>query len=169
MLDQLLKMADGPLGDMLSKSGASNNSSASSALQETLVSVLMNKAKSGNLDAIKEMFSGGDTAPDSPVVSSLTGEVSEGLASKLGINSQQAMQMVMTALPFIMNFFNKNVNDAPQANSDIMNSIAKAVQGGGNSSGVEDILGSLLGGGKKKGGMDLGGLINMGRGLFGKK
>jgi len=63
-----------------------------------------------------------------------------------------------------MNFFNQKVNDAPQDNNDIMNSVAKALQGGQGAGGA-DILGSLLGGGGK-GGMDLGGLMDMGKGLF---
>ena len=63
-----------------------------------------------------------------------------------------------------MNFFNKRVNDAPMANNDIMNSVAKALQGGPGAGGA-DILGTLLGRGDK-GGMDLGGLMGMGKGLF---
>ena len=50
------------------------------------------------------------------------------------------------------------------ANNDIMNSVAKALQGGPGAGGA-DILGTLLGRGDK-GGMDLGGLMGMGKGLF---
>lgn len=83
---------------------------------------------------------------------------------KLRLNSQQAISLAAAALPMLMNFFNQRVNDAPQDNNDIMNSVAKALQGGPGAGGA-DILGSLLGGGGK-GGMDLGGLMNMGKGLF---
>ncbi|WP_332914399.1 hypothetical protein [Algoriphagus boritolerans] len=48
-----------------------------------------------------------------------------------------------------------------------MSSIAKSLQGGGNGGGLESIMGSLLGGsGSKGGGMDLGGLMDLGKGLF---
>ncbi|WP_297336147.1 DUF937 domain-containing protein [Algoriphagus sp.] len=164
MIDQLLKMADGPLKNLLSQADVPANPADASAIEDTLASVLKRKAQSGDLDAIKEMFSGADTNPTSPVVNNLAGEVSEGLMSKLGIDSGQAMKIAMAALPMLMNFFNQRINDAPQDNSDIMNSVIGALQGRGG--GQADILGSLLGGGKGGGGMDLGGLMNMGKGLF---
>jgi hypothetical protein len=84
---------------------------------------------------------------------------------KLGISNQQAMGMAAAAIPMIMNFFNKRVNDAPQDNQDIMSSIVETVQGKSGKIGAGDLMGSLLGGGKG-GGMDLGGLIDLGKGLF---
>ncbi len=166
MLDKLLKMADGPLQDALAKSGTNAGLGAASAIEDVLGSILQKQAKSGNLDAVMEMFSGKETEPNSPVVNNLSGDLAQGLTSKLGIDSKQAMALAATALPLLMNFFNKKVDDAPQANEDIMSSIAKSLQGSGNGGGLEDIMGSLLGGGKKGGGMDLGGLMDLGKGLF---
>ena len=166
MLDQLLKMADGPLRDLLANSNTPVGPGAASTIEETLSSLLQEKVQSGDAQAVKEMFSGQDTDPQSPVVNSLAGDLSNKLSEKLGIDSSQAMSLAMTALPMIMNFFNKRVNDAPQDNNDIMNSVVKSLQGGSGSGGM-DILGSLLGGGKgKDGGMDLGGLMDLGKGLF---
>lgn len=165
MLEQLLQMADGPLQDYLAKSGVQGQAGSAKAIQETLGSLLTQQAKNGNLDAVKEMFSGSQTAADSPVVANLSGEMVSSLSSKLGIDSKQAMSMVMAALPMLMNFFNQKVNDAPQANNDIMDSIANAVSGKGGA-GAGDILGSLLGGSGGKGGMDLGGLMDLGKNLF---
>ena len=164
MIDQLLKMADGPLQDLLSQSGMNSSPGAASAIEDTFGSLLKNKTQSGDLTPIKEMFSGNDTGPQSPVIQNLAGDLSSGLMDKLGISSEQAMSLAKTALPLLMNFFNQRINEAPQANEDIMNSVVKALQGGPGSGGA-DILGSLLGGGKG-GGMDLGGLMNMGKGLF---
>ncbi|GMQ27528.1 hypothetical protein [Algoriphagus confluentis] len=164
MIDQLLKMADGPLQDLLSQSGMNSTPGASRAIEDTLGSLLKNKTQSGDVSAIKEMFSGNDTDPQSPVIQNLAGDLSSGLMDKLGISSDQAINLAKTALPMLMNFFNQRVNDAPQANEDIMNSVVKALQGGPGTGGA-DILGSLLGGGKDRG-MDLGGLMNMGKGLF---
>lgn len=166
MLEKLLQMADGPLQEALAKSGANANPGAAGAIEEVLGSLIQKQAKSGNLDAVMEMFSGKETSPNSPVVNNLSGDLSQGLMEKLGIDSKQAMAMAATALPLLMNFFNKKVNDAPQANEDIMSSIAKSLQGGGNGGGLESIMGSLLGGGNKGGGMDLGGLMDLGKGLF---
>lgn len=166
MLDKLLKMAEGPLQEALAKSGTNAGPGTASAIEDVLGSLLQKKAKSGNTDAVKEMFSGRETPSSSPVVNNLSGDLSEGLMEKLGIDSKQAMAMAATALPLLMNFFNKKVNDAPQDNEDIMSSIAKSLQGEGNGGGLESIMGSLLGGGDKGGGLDLGGLMNMGKGLF---
>lgn len=113
------------------------------------------------------MFSGRETAPTSPVVNNLKGEHSQGLADKLGIDSKQAMSMAAVALPLLINFFNKKVNDAPQANYDLISSIVKSIQGDGNGGGLESIMGSLLGGrGNKASGMDLGGLMDLGKGFY---
>lgn len=166
MLEKLLKMAEGPLQEALAKSGNNPSPGAANAIEDVFGSLLQKQAQSGKMDAVMEMFSGKETSPNSPVVNNLSGDLSQGLMEKLGIDSKQAMAMAATALPLLMNFFNKKVNDAPQANEDIMSSIAKSLQGGGNGGGLEDILGSLLGGGNKGGGMDLGGLMDLGKGLF---
>lgn len=163
MIDQLLKMADGPLKELLSNADVPAGPGDANAIEDTLASVLKKKAQSGDLGPLKEMFNGRDTHPNSPEVKNLAGDMSDGLMSKLGIDSGQAMNIAMAALPMLMNFFNKKINDAPQDNSDIMNSVIGALQGKG---GQADILGSLLGGGNGGGGMDLGGLMNMGKGLF---
>lgn len=166
MLDKLLKMAEGPLQEALAKSGNNARPGTASAIEDVFGSLLQKKAKSGNTDAVKEMFSGRETPSSSPVVNNLSGDLSEGLMEKLGIDSKQAMAIAATALPLLMNFFNKKVNDAPQDNEDIMSSIAKSLQGEGNGGGLESIMGSLLGGGDKGGGLDLVGLMNMGKSLF---
>ena len=87
MIDQLLKMADGPLQELLSNSGVNAGPGAASAIESTLSNILQSKAKAGDLNAVKEMFSGNDTDPDSPVVQNLAGDLSSGLMNKLGISA----------------------------------------------------------------------------------
>lgn len=165
MLDQLLKMADGPLQEMLGGMNQDNPSGTSSAIQESLTGLLQKKVASGDTSALMEMFSGNDTAADSGAVQNLQGDMVSDLIGKLGISKEQAMGIAASALPMVMNYFNKNVNDAPQANGDIMSSVVSALQGGEGKVNPTDLLGSLMGGGGK-GGMDLGGLMDMGKGLF---
>jgi hypothetical protein len=164
MLDQLLKLAEGPLQEMLE--GMNQDKASASAIKDSLTNSLQKRVSSGDTDAIKEMFSGEETSPGAPVINSLQGDVSQNLMDKLGITKEQAMGIAAAALPMIMNFFNKRVNDAPQDNNDIMSSIISSLQGGQGKVGTSDLLGSLLGNGDGKGGMDLGGLMNMGKGLF---
>lgn len=165
MLDQLLKMADGPLQEMLSSMNQENPSGTASALESSLGKVLQNKIASGDTSALMEMFSGKETSSTSKVLQGIQGDVVSDLIGKLGISKAQAMGIVSAALPIIMNYFNKKVNDAPQANEDIMSSVIDSLQGKSGKIDTSDLLGSLMGGGGK-GGMDLGGLMNMGKVLF---
>ncbi|WP_075350669.1 DUF937 domain-containing protein [Algoriphagus marinus] len=165
MLDQLLKLADGPLQEMLSGMNQNQPNQSAIAMKESVFSSLQTQISSGNLDAVKEMFSGTETSPDAPVIQNLQGGVADDLMGKLGISREQAMGIAAAALPMIMNFFNKRVNDAPQANGDIMSSIVDSLQGKSGKIDTSDLMGSLLGGGKS-GGMDLGGLMDLGKGLF---
>lgn len=164
MLDQLLKLADSPLQEMLA--GMNQDTSGASAIKDSLTNSLQKSIASGDTTAIQEMFSGKETSPGAPVINSLQGDVSQNLMDKLGISKEQAMGIAAAAIPMIMNFFNKRVDDTPQDNNDIMSSIVSSLRGGEGKVGTADLLGSLLGGGGGNGGMDLGGLINMGKGLF---
>lgn len=165
MLDQLLNLAEGPLEEMLSGMNQSNPKSSASVLKESIFSSLQKQVVSGELDGVKEMFSGSETSPSAPVINQLQGNVSEGLMEKLGISKEQAMGIAAAALPMIMNFFNKRVNDAPQDNQDIMSSVVAALHGGSGKVNPTDLLGSLMGSGKNCG-MDLGGLMDLGKGFF---
>jgi hypothetical protein len=165
MLDQLLKLAEGPLKEMLSGMNHDQPQKSASVLKESIFSSLKNQIGSGNMDGVKEMFSGSETSPNAPVIQELQGGVADDLMGKLGISNEQAMGIAAAAIPMIMNFFNKRVNDALQDNQDIMSSIVDLVQGKTGKIGAGDLMGSLLGGGKD-GGIDLGGLMNMGKGLF---
>lgn len=162
MLDQLLSMADGPLKDILSSSGLDEGPNTTSAIKESLTSVLQQKAQSGDYSAIKEMFSGANTPSSSSAISSLAGDLSGGLMDRLGISKEKAMSIAMTVLPMLMNLFNKKVNDAPMSNSSIGDTIGELLSGKGSSS-SSDLLGSLMGG---NGGSSLGGLMDLGKGLF---
>ncbi|MDG1276776.1 MAG: DUF937 domain-containing protein [Algoriphagus sp.] len=165
MLDQLLKLADGPLQEMLSGMNQDQPNQSVASLKDSIFSSIQTQISSGNLDAVKEMFSGSETSPNAPVIQNLQGGVADDLMGKLGISKEQAMSIAAAALPMIMNFFNNRVNNAPQDNGDIMSSIVDSLQGKSGKINTGDLMGSLLGGGKN-GGMDLGGLMNMGKGLF---
>jgi hypothetical protein len=167
MLEQLLNMAEGPLQEMLTGMDQSQPGTSASVLKDSIASSVQKQVASGDLNAIKEMFSGSETSPGASVINNLQGDVSQNLMDKLGISKEQAMGIAAAALPMIMNFFNKRVNDAPQDNNDILSSMISSMQGGKGSINPTDLLGSLMGGGKGgNGGMDLGGLMDLGKGLF---
>lgn len=164
MLDQLLKLAEGPLQEMLG--GMGQDKAGVSAIKDSISNSVQKRVTAGDTAAVQEMFSGKETSPDAPVINNLQDDVSQGIMDKLGISKEQAMGIAAAALPMIMNFFNKRVDDAPQDNNDIMSSVISSLQGGQGKVGTSDLLGSLLGNGGGNGGLDLGGLMNMGKGLF---
>lgn len=150
--------------DILGQVDQEKATQSAGVIKEQVLLSLQEQVKSGDFSALSEMFSGKETSSSSSAVNKLEGNVSQSLIDRLGIDSATAMKMATVAIPLLMNMFNKKVNDAPQASDDIMSTIAKSLQG--DSTGGSDILGSLLGGSDGKGGMDLGGLINMGKSLF---
>lgn len=168
MLDQLLKMAEGPLKEVLSGVNSEKSPQAMNIVRETVMNSLQNQVAKGDLGVVKEMFSGKNTDASNPILNALTGEVATNLISKLGIDSSTAMSMAKVAIPVVMNLFNQKINSAPQANEDIMSSVIDTLKGG-NGGGIGSMLGSILGGASGgKGGLDLGGLMNLGKSLFGK-
>lgn len=167
MLDQLLKMAEGPLEEMQKGMSHTQPETTAAILKESIVSSLQHRTASGDVNGIKEFFSGRETSPNTPVVNNLQTEVSQNLMDKLGISKVQAMGIAAAALPMIMNFFNKRVNDSPQDNNESMSSIISSMQGEKSTINSTDLLGSLVGSASGgKGGMDIGGLIDLGKGLF---
>lgn len=168
MLDQLLKMAEGPLKEALAGVNSEKSPAAMNIVKDTVVSSLKNQVAKGDLGIVKEMFSGKSTDGSNPLLSVLTGDVSQNLISKLGLDASTAASMAKAAIPMLMNLYNQKINDAPQANDDIMSSVIDTIKGG-SGGGMGSMLGTILGGAiGGKSGVDLGGLMNMGKGLFGK-
>lgn len=142
MLDSLLKSADGPLKDIMANFGGNPESAGS--VRDTFLNVIQSQAKSGNFDGVMEMFSGRETDPEGPVATSLKGDLGNGLSQKLGIDTGQALSIAAAALPMLLNLFNKKVNDAPQANEEIQESVVKSMKEE-DGAGLGGLLGSIFG------------------------
>lgn len=166
MIDKLLKSANGPLQDLLASAGESPNSSA--AVRESFLAVIQRQASSGDYSGILEMFSGSETAADSPTVNHLKGDLGSGISEKLGIDSDKAMAIAAQALPLLLNFFNKRVNDAPQPNQEIAESVVNSMKKN-DEGGLGEVFSSIFGTSNDTDSFDLGDVINFGSGLFKKK
>src|SRR5690606_593854 len=166
MLDKLLKLADGPLQELLASKGV--NPKSATAVEETFLEVIQKQASSGNFDGVMEIFSGKETEPDGPTANHLKGDLVSGLSSKLGIDSQTAVSIATAALPILLNLFNKKVNDAPQPNEEIQKSVVKNMQSD-DGGGLGGVLSSIFGEDASPGSIDLGGVIDLGKGLFKKR
>lgn len=166
MIDELLKSANGPLQDLLANAGGSRDTA--DAVKETFLELIEEKAKSGDFEGIREMFSGNETPADSPAVDHLKEDLGSGLSKKLGIDTDKAISIAAQALPLLLNIFNKKVNDAPLPNEEIAESVVKSMKKEGGS-GLGGVLSSIFGADDDPKAVDLGDVINFGAGLFKKK
>jgi len=166
MIDQLLKSADGPLKDLLAQT--SGDADSAGTVRETFLEVIQTQARSGNFEGIMEMFSGSETPADGATVNHLKGNLGDKLSEKLGIDTDKALSIAAAALPMLLNLFNKRVNDAPLPNAEIQESVVKSVQEE-DESGLGGMLSSIFGADENPSSIDLGGVIDFGKGLFKKK
>ncbi len=166
MLNDLLKQANGPLQEMLAKAGESGDSA--DAVRESFAELIQRQAKSGDFSGVLEMFSGSVTAADSPTVDHLKGDLGSGLSEKLGIDSDKALALAAQALPFLLNIFNKKVNDAPMPNEQVAESMAKSL-GKDDESGLGEVFSSIFGTKNDTDSFDLGDVIDFGSSLFKKE
>lgn len=166
MIDNLLKLANGGLANLLENAGGNRDST--DTVRETFLELVQEKAKSGDFGAIKEMFSGSETSTDSPAVSNLKGDLANSLSQKLGIDTDKALALAAQALPFLLNIFNKKVKNSSLPKEDLISSVTKSFQGE-NSSGLGGMLSSFFGSDDNPKGVDLGDVMDLGRDLFKKK
>lgn len=165
MLNELLKSANGPLKDLLASTGG--NGDSADAVTDSVLEVIRRHASSGDFSGVMEMFSGSTTAADGPTVNNLKGEVGNTLTEKLGIDSGQALALAAQALPFLLNIFNKKVNDAPQPNDQIAGSVVESLKKDGES-GLGEVFSSIFGTKNDADSFDLGDVIDLGSSFFKK-
>ncbi len=166
MIEELLKSADRPLQELLATKGG--NPDAAGTVRAAFLSLIQKQTSAGNFDGLMEMFSGKETDPESPAVNHLKGDLVSELSGKLGIDTQNALSIASAALPMLFNLFNKRINDAPQANEEIQQSVIKSVKGETNS-GLGGVLSSIFGTDENPRAIDLDGIINLGKSLFDKR
>lgn len=162
MLDQLLKLAQENLG------GISHNIPDVQNIQpdklngiasQTIINTIMQQMKGGNLDMVKELFSGNHTTDDSTIVNALKNPVANNLMNKLGISGNSAQQLALMAIPIVLNMLNGRVKNAQNSGLDVsglLNQLSNKGSGGflntilsmfgGGGSGNTKIISQLLNG-----------------------
>lgn len=161
MLEQLLEMAQSQLGNQFTEDPEVDNNivpQASQVASSSVLNAIMDQVKGGNISAITEMLSGGQTDANNPEVQNLVPGVANNLMSQLGIGSDQAQGLAGKAIPVIMNMLNGKVQNAQSQGGFDVASLLGQLTGGGaqqNSGGggiLSSLAGSLLGGGGNSGG-----------------
>ncbi len=170
MLDQLLSLGGGQITELLKQNTGLDESqlpNATSAITESLTEVVGGQLQNGDLSSLTEMFSGTETSSSNPIVAQLSGPIAANLASKIGIDGNQATQIIATVLPLILNMFNGQVNNAKGNGVDVSSLIGQLA--GGNLGNIGGLL-NLFGGSQSNAGNDnsfgLDDVLNIGKKLF---
>jgi hypothetical protein len=152
MLDQLLDLAKSHLGEQFHADPEVDNEiapNAAEAASSSIITTIMDQVKGGNLGAITEMLSGGNTDASHPEVQNLMPNVASNLASQLGIGQDAANGIAGKALPLIMNMLNGKVKSAQNEGgldvAGLLGQLAGGAQGGGGGM-LSNLVGSVLGG-----------------------
>ncbi len=147
MLKQLMEIIQANAGEAIIKNPSIPNRKNKAAMKATAGSILNNLRKTaggGQLDDVMELFKGKTEATSSPVVNQLSGNVTNDLMKKFGIDKGAASGIVQQLLPAVIKQLTNRTNDP---NDKSIN--------------LEGILGTLTKG-KAKGGF-LGSIL---KGLF---
>ncbi|HTF82781.1 MAG TPA: DUF937 domain-containing protein [Cytophagales bacterium] len=122
MLDQILNTEHHRLTDIVKNHSdipANQTEAATNTIQESVTHFLSERAKSGDLSGIMEMFSGTHSDTSSTTATGLSSEIVKNLSGKLGINPATAANLVQQVLPVILNMFNDKANTAKKSGMDI--------------------------------------------------
>lgn len=147
MLNQLLEIVKQNAGDAIIKNPEVPNSKNNQAIKVAADSLLKNlktQAGGGNLDAVLDIFKGGNNVAGNPLVNNVSQNVAGELAKKLGISPAAAGGIVSQLIPIVLSQLSRKTND-PNDKSIDLQSIAKALTSKGGAGGLLGALGGLLG------------------------
>jgi hypothetical protein len=156
MLDNLKDLVKQHSGDAIINNPAIPNERNDEAVDDasnSIVSGLKNAVSQGKLSDVMDMFKGGEqSATQSAVAQNIQGGFVENLMRKFGLDQGKAAGIAGSIIPMVLKKFVNKTNDPNDKSFDL-----------------QDIIGSLTGGGSGIGGKDIlgGGKENEG-GLFGK-
>lgn len=118
-----------------------NNEAAISTTANSIVASLKSQASNGNLQEILQMFQGG-TQSKNAISSIIESDAVAQLASKFGLDTTQATNMVQTMLPGILNSLVSKTNDSADSSFDLQDIVSKI---GGDAGGIGGVIGKLFG------------------------
>lgn len=149
MLSQLLDLAQEHLNGIsrnIPELTDLDSRQVTSVTSETVINTIMQQARKGNVNSLREMLSGTETGADHQTIQHLQGSVVNQLQSKLNISDDSAKQLAVMALPIIMNMLNGKVKTAQNGGFDI-NDAMRGLNGknGGLLNGILGMLGGNKG------------------------
>ncbi len=147
MLENLLKLVKENAGEAIINNSAIPNAQNDAACEATANSIfrsLQEKAKSGDLNSIKDLFQSGGNVSSHPVVNNLSSNAAGDLIKKFGLDKGTAGNIVNSLLPIVMSKLVSKTND-PNDSSFDLNGIIGALAGNqGKAGGILNSLKGLL-------------------------
>jgi hypothetical protein len=154
MLENLINLVKEHAGDAIINNPAIPNDKNDAAVETTAGSIidsLKGLTGGGDLSGILSLFQGGGSSTNSSVVSNITSNVAGDLMKKFGLDNSAASGIVQSLIPTVLNKLVSKTNDPSDKSFDL-----------------QDIIGTLTGGGQQTGNQSSGGgILNTIKGLFG--
>lgn len=144
MLQEIITNLKSQITDILPQEHLSQGVSHEDVAQtagESVVQHLTEATGNGDFSAVREMFSGEETAENHPVMANMMPSVISNLTNKLGIDQAQAGNIAQSILPKVMNMFNHKVGSG--SGFDIQSIISQFTSG---NSGIGGMIKNFFGG-----------------------
>ncbi|MCK9613535.1 MAG: hypothetical protein PHR81_05125 [Bacteroidales bacterium] len=148
MLDNLLNLVKENAGEAIINNPAipnKKNDIVCKAATKSLMNKLQGVAKNDGLDSIKNLFQQGADAESNPVVNNISTGVAGDLMKKFKLDGNVAGTLVKSLIPVVMGQLINKTND-PNDNSFDLQDILGSLTGGGNSGGILGKLKGMFGG-----------------------
>ena len=146
MLENLIQLVRENAGEAIINNPAIPNKQNDAAIKvaaTSLMKALQGTAKTGGVNAVKDIFQSGGNVASHPAVNNISSNVAGDLMKKFGLDKAAATAIVSMLIPIVMSKLVKKTND-PGDNSFSLDGIIGALSGG-KAGGLLGKLKGLLG------------------------
>lgn len=147
MFDEILSLVKDHASELLSANAilpAEQQADASHEAGQSILETLKNKVGEGKLTELTSLI-GGTTGLDSPVTAAASENLTARLVEKLGISPEQASTVATAIIPEIMAKFVQKANDPEDKSIDLKSMIGQVMGGSFNLGGIMGMVGGLFG------------------------
>ncbi len=147
MFDEILSLVKDHAAELLSADAtipAEQQEQASHEASQSILETLKEKVGQGKLTELTGLI-GGNTGSDSPVTAAATDNLVVRLTEKLGLSPEQATAVASSIIPEIMAKFVQKANDPEDKSIDLKSMIGQVMGGSFNLGGMMGMVGGLFG------------------------
>ncbi len=147
MFDQILSLVKDHASELLSATSslsAEQQVEASHEAGQSILETLKNKVGEGKLTELTSLI-GGNTGLEHPVTAAASENLTTRLIEKLGISPEQASSVAESIIPGIMAKFVQKANDPEDKSIDLKSLLSQVTGGSFNLGGIMGMVGGLFG------------------------